>query len=275
MPTSFLDLPRELRDEIYAYALISSSGVVSPHWIPPRTSKFLVPKTPPPSTTTTTVSSQLIGRFRLYTNPPKLCPIRGFESETWREKHPYISLSLPRTCRQIYEETESIFWELNTFYFSSANAGVIRTMKMMGQVSSRLITSVIIQMDCGSDSTRLISKTLNVLASRARYGHFRRLELLWDEDQFKCLMDLAKQIPMARARQYDELLEGLRTGESGGRFERVVRLPEMVGQRGREAEACARDLHFAFGGTLFWGDMLGWENWKEVFPVEASLERRI
>jgi hypothetical protein len=267
MPTSFLDLPRELRDEIYACALISPSGVISPHLIPPRISKAGSPKaSPPPSTTS---SSQLIGRFRLYTNPPKLCPIREFESGTWRDKHTYISLSLPRTCRQIYEETQSLFWEFNTFYFSNANSGVIRTMKMMGQVSSRLITSVTIQMDCFTESTRAISKTLNVLASRARYGHFRRLTLVWDEDQFRRLMDLARQIPMARARQYDELLEGFRTGESGGRFERVIRLPEMAGQRGREAEACARDLHFAFGGKVFWGDVLGWESWKEVFPVET------
>jgi hypothetical protein len=269
MPTTFLDLPREIRDEIYFHALISQTGVVSPHLIPPRPSfkpSSIKPLSPPSSTPT---SSQLVGRFRLYTNPPKLCPIRIFEPETWRDKHPYISLNLPRTCRQIYFETQSLFWERNTFYFSNANAGVIRTMKMMGQVSSRLITSVVIQMDNDSDLTRLMSKTLNVLASRARFGNFRRLELVWDEEQFKILMNMARQIPMARARQYDELLEGLRTGESGGRFERTIRLPSLVGQRGREAEACARDLHFAFGGKLFWGDVLGWENWKQVMPGEA------
>jgi len=138
---------------------------------------------------------------------------------------------------------------------------------MMGQVSSRLIRSVVIQMDNDNELTRLMSKTLNVLASRARFGNFRRLELVWDEEQFKILMNMARQIPMARARQYDELLEGLRTGESGGRFERTIRLPSLVGQRGREAEACARDLHFAFGGKLFWGQELGWENWKQVIPA--------
>jgi hypothetical protein len=166
-----------------------------------------------------------------------------------------------------------LFWEKNAFYFSNTNAGVIRTMKMMGQVSSRLVTSVVIQMDDSSELTRLISKTLNVLASRARFGHFRRLELVWDSDQFKYLQMMARQIPMARARQYDELLEGLRTGEGGGRFERVIRLPgdpRPAGQRGREAEASARDLHFAFGGRLFWGDVLGWENWNQVIPVEAK-----
>lgn len=115
----------------------------------------------------------------------------------------------------------------------------------------------------------MISKTLNVLASRARFGNFRRLELVWDEDQFMCLLDMARQIPMARSRRYDELLEGLRTGESGGRFERIVKLPELGGQRGREAGACAKDLHFAFGGRLFWGDVLEWENWMEVIPPAA------
>ncbi len=77
---------------------------------------------------------------------------------------------------------------------------------------------------------------------------------------------------MARARVYDELLEGLRTGESGGRFLRVIRLPaapRQVGQRSREANSCARDIHFAFGGSLFWGDELGWENWKQVIPLES------
>lgn len=128
-------------------------------------------------------------------------------------------------------------------------------------------------MDCGTELTRLISKTLNVLASRARFGNFRRLELLWDVDQFKFLQSMAQQIPIARARQYDELLEGLRTGESGARFERVIRImrdPRLAGQESREAQACARDLHFAFGGTLFWGDVMGWENWKQVVSSEAE-----
>jgi hypothetical protein len=190
----------------------------------------------------------------------------------YREERQYISLSLPRTCRQIYEETQALFWEQNTFYFSDRNAGVIKTMKMMGQTPSRLITSVVIQMNCTSEFIRLISKTLHVLASRARFGHFRRLELIWDNNEFGYLQELARQIPMAKARVYDELLEGLRTGESGGRFGRVIRLPaapRQVGQRSREANACARDIHFAFGGSLFWGDELGWENWKQVIPVES------
>jgi hypothetical protein len=139
---------------------------------------------------------------------------------------------------------------------------------MMGQVSSRLITSVIIQIDDREIITQL-SKTLNVLASRARFGHFRSLELVWDSEQFEILQSMSLQIPVARARQYDELLEGLRTGERGGRFERVIRLPHPFGggQNSREAVACARDLHFAFGGKLFWEDVLGWENWKPVVPT--------
>jgi hypothetical protein len=191
---------------------------------------------------------------------------------SYREERQYISLSLPRTCRQIYEETQTLFWEQNAFYFSDRNASVIKTIKMMGQIPSRLITSVIIQMNCASEFIRLISKTLNVLASRARFGHFRRLELIWDNKEFGYLQELARQIPMAKARVYDEILEGLRTGESGGRFVRVVRLPaapRQVGQRSRDANSCARDIHFAFGGSLFWGDELGWENWKQVIPVES------
>jgi hypothetical protein len=142
---------------------------------------------------------------------------------------------------------------------------------MMGQVSSRLITSVTIQMDNSKTLITTLSKMLNVLASRARFGHFRKLELVWDCEEFACLQSMSLDIPMAKARRYDELLEGLRTGEGGGRFERVIRLPYDpwgIGLKLREAEPCARDLHFAFGGRLFWGDVLEWENWKQVAPQE-------
>jgi hypothetical protein len=264
MPTTFLDLPRELRDEIYAFLLISPSGVVSPHWVP----RPLKPSSPKPAPFTAQTST---ARFTLCINPPKPRIVAAYNLKDFdrpRNERQYISLSLPRTCRQIYDETQGLFWERNTFYFSSHNAGVIRTLKIMGQVSSRLITSVTIRMD-DREIIAQLSKTLNVLASRARFGHFRRLELIWDSEEFEVLKRMSLQIPMARARQYDELLEGLRTGERGGRFERVIRLPHLLGDglNGKDAEACARDLHFAFGGRLFWGDVLGWESWKPIVPT--------
>jgi hypothetical protein len=117
-----------------------------------------------------------------------------------------------------------------------------------------------------------LSKTLNVLASRARFGHFRKLELIWDCEEFARLQSMSMDIPMAKARRYDELLEGLRTGERGGRFERVIRLPHDpwgMGSKSRETEVCARDLHFAFGGRLFLGDVLAWENWKRVVTAKG------
>jgi len=226
-------------------------------------------KPPPPKHAPSSFTTQnSSARFTLYTYPPRPRVAGSYDPKDHnrsRDNLQHISLSLPRTCRQIYGETQDLFWERNTFYFSSHNAGVIRTLKMMGQVSSRLITSVTIQMD-DREIIAQLSKTLNVLTSRARFGHFRRLELVWDSHQFKVLQSMSLHVPMARARQYDELLEGLRTAQRGGRFERVIRLPYPLlgGLKGSEAEACARDLHFAFGGKMFWGDVLGWHNWEPV-----------
>jgi hypothetical protein len=186
MPTSFLDLPREIRDQIYGYVLISPGGLVEPR-IYPR----LFP-----------ANKKSAPQFSLNADPLS-------DSVTTES----ISLSLPRTCRQIYNETHGLFWRNNTFYFSTfypfgTSMGVIKTLKMMGQTSSRLITSVTINMQYISGQYKTLGKVLQVLASRARHGAFRKLELEWRYSEFIMVSD------------YDGLLDGLNQGSEACKYER-------------------------------------------------------
>lgn len=93
---------------------------------------------------------------------------------------------------------------------------------------------------------------------------------MWDLHAFAVLQTSRWHIPMGRARPYDELLEGLRTGESGCRYERRIQLPRtvpMAEEGKKQAEACARDLHMAFGGVLYWGGEVGWEGFRKVLEL--------
>jgi hypothetical protein len=231
MPTSFLDLPREIRDQIYGYVLISPGGLVEPR-IYPR----LFP-----------ANKKSAPQFSLNTVPLS-------DSVTTES----ISLCLPRTCHQIYNETYGLFWRHNTFYFSTfypfgTSMGVIKTLKMMGQTSSRLITSVTINMQYISGQYKTLGKVLQVLASRARHGAFRKLELEWRYSEFIMVPD------------YDGLLHGLNQGSEACKYERIIRLPDdEPGSETwrRHLDTVAKDLHSAFGGKLFWGKMLLWENYQ-------------
>ena len=137
--------------------------------------------------------------------------------------------------------------------------GVIKTLKMMGQTSSRLITSVTINMQYISGQYKTLGKVLQVLASRARHGAFRKLELEWRYSEFIMVSD------------YDGLLDGLNQGSEACKYERIIRLPDV--EPGSEVErryldTVAKDLHSAFGGKVLLGKMLLWDTYqrRNQFP---------
>jgi hypothetical protein len=92
MPSQLLDLPRETRDQIYAYILGSPTGLlVLPVSRVPRTDKLGWDHT--------------VDCFRLV----------PFDAETelqWDDES-RIRLSLHRVCKQIYAEVENLLWQLN------------------------------------------------------------------------------------------------------------------------------------------------------------------
>jgi len=87
--------------------------------------------------------------------------------------HGTVSLSLLRTCRQIYQEAKSLFWGKNAFEFSVERAS--RILREIGQIPSRLITSVVICF--GLWGYEALPKALSLLAIRARYGNLKALRL--------------------------------------------------------------------------------------------------
>ncbi|PBP24022.1 hypothetical protein BUE80_DR005130 [Diplocarpon rosae] len=244
---AFLDLPREIRDEIYDYVLRSPTGLITPTYLPrPNPLKPSRRRKASPQTT----------RVRLISTPlpPYDPPIR---------RGMFISLALPCACRQIYYETHGLFWSKNTFHFSGFldsghGPGIVRTLKTMGQTASRLIQRITIQMPLRSHQYSGFRKVLHTLSSRARLGHFKRLELVWGEEEFEDLALAWRAIRnVGEMRLFDEMLTDLWVGDEA-RFERVVRVPARDG--GAMYGDTCRLLHSAVGGKIVYGDVLRWDD---------------
>jgi len=90
------------------------------------------------------------------------------------------------------------------------------------------------------------------------------LELVWGKEEFMLL----RWISIEAHSIYDELLRGLRQGSEACKYERVVRLPWLGGQTSeqekRVVQGVARDLHLAFGGKQYWGEVLVWDEFFEL-----------
>jgi len=115
-----------------------------------------------------------------------------------------------------------------------------------------------------------LSRVLLSLSSRARHGSFKKLTLIWGDDEWAELVRVnAYGMILGDARFYDDLLDNLGTGGEGCRYERVIDVPggwncQGGGYEVRVEEATARALHLAFGGRLFVGGVLAWEGYRRV-----------
>lgn len=296
MPTSLLDLPRELRDQVYDYVLISHTGYVCV--VSNNTAKAKrIDKPARVSKNPTLKSSPSRVSFALLTNPLEFlqCPPTAVQPE-----RDLTSLSIRRVCRQIHDETSGIFWNQNQFYFPDFRSssdhgtlGVFHTLKAMGQTASRMIVSIRIDMPTISLGYRSFAKALNVLASRARHGAFRRLELVWggDDRQIAAKM-IVTYIRYIQGGHDDEedvkgflaLLDALRQAGEACRYERVIRFnssSKSAKERdhSRDYELCpivdgaSEMLNMAFGGSLFWAEKLAWEDGKRILRAADVLDR--
>ncbi|TAQ87134.1 hypothetical protein B7494_g4527 [Chlorociboria aeruginascens] len=253
MPTTFLDLPFELRDQIYKLVLVSPSSRIIP--ILSRSSSSSSPSSSP-------------------TTPPHyhlrcLPPSNSLSTPTPFSKDPTttlaISPSLLRTNRQIYQEAKPLFWEHNTFYFRSP-ASLRAVLKHIGQIASRLLVSIALcnpPVDSSSNNnnnnSQALAKALSLLGSRSRHGRFRRLELEMGDD-WKGLIFMREGYRGAVG-AYDAFLDVLRAAGEG-RYEKILRA--KGGSRAAEEREVLKECHFAWGGKAFWDDELVWEDYKLV-----------
>lgn len=266
MPTTFLSLPREIRDQIYAVILLPADGLIEPFFAPGARHYllYLSPIEHPPKNPR---SKQL--------EPPNCVSAVEYTPLPGRRDN-YTSTSLFRVCKQIHDETHDTFWEKNTFFFpffglrfNSLGGNIGQTLKSMGQVSSRLITSVCILLhvkrlynpqEIGS-AYDMLGRNLQMFASRARHGSLRNLELVWNYEG----LEIMESAVLGMA--FDRLLECLRKASVGMRgVKRCIRLPRdrILESTGRFGVDVVRDLHMAFGGRLFVGSELVWEDYRQV-----------
>lgn len=166
-----------------------------------------------------------------------------------------------------------MFWGRNTFYFDGLcecgrGLGVGRTLKVMGQTASRMIERITIRMPTLGNESTALRKVLSTLSSRARLGHFQKLELVWEEPQLAELMLLLES---GMGHLYYQMMIDLREGFEGERFERVVKVPARAPTFVRDEDdrywygEVVRGLHGAVGGRMFCGicSVYGCENIRD------------
>lgn len=239
MPTSFLDLPRELRDVIYEHLLISPTGYVTP--IVDKRARTL--------------------RFNLHTSTGRdqvtNIPSWGFPARDWKKlvlsNSDVLSLSLLRTCQQIWQETRGIFWSNNTFLFQHPKS-MQRTLKLMGQVPSRRIESI----SCSLETVfwKSLPKCLALLNSRTRHGSFQKLHLDVALDDLDVYIRWRSSSDATMAERYDELLGVLREWLDCS-FQRTIRVHS--GDYTKTGVETVRDLHLAFGSRIICDEALEWD----------------
>ena len=265
MPNSFLNLPREIRDIIYEYALISRTGYITP--IPDKSSRS--------------------PRFSVHT-ARELEPA-AHSNEIILSDDNTLSLSLPRTCRQIYEETSGLFWSNNTFLFPDLPT-LTRTLKSMGQIPSRQIRSISVNLH--PRDWRAIRKALALLTSRARHGCFENLHLDLHRSEFGVLTYWKHFGDAGHGERYDEVLEVLRESSKECNFQRSMQVhcggfdgdesqlgtirgrPQILFYFSSSASDLLTpyhaDLHLAFGGRMIYDGRLEWNNYEHVGNCAGS-----
>jgi hypothetical protein len=270
MPTSFFDLPRELRDMIYCEVLLSPTGYVGAIAIKAK-GKVLEYT---PSRFTLTISL-----------PTSMNECNPHPKHTISSSSSSLSLSLMRTNRQIRRETAGLFWTRNTFSFHRPFE-LIHTLKDMGQTPSRLITSITLTLafpsafDTSHPLFKTLPKVLRLLASRARRGAFRRLRFHLAAQEFRRLARRGTSARPADVDAYDAFLGVLRAGAECG-FEKVVAVrmgPGAWRVWGCKEHDTLRDLHLAWGGMVTCNDEAEWVdfvhvgNCAERLPAAAHLD---
>lgn len=194
MPLSFLDLPREIRDQIYSFVLISPTAYVLA-----TLQKSSPPPVPIPHLTTPALHRHNTrykshppprsnGYSHKYNKPPTCVRVQPCDPTTFEplaHERP-LALKLLLTCRQVLLETWNMFYTHNTIVFVSS-CEAIGVLKRMGQSASRQLQRICMCINEALRSKTMLARALAMLASRARSGHLVSVKLMLvpvDVDEF-------------------------------------------------------------------------------------------
>ncbi|TAQ87157.1 hypothetical protein B7494_g4528 [Chlorociboria aeruginascens] len=156
---NFFSLSQELRNMIYDYVFDKATNCVEPV---PRSVAYY--RQYPKSTS--------------HTGPHCYLRIVHTESNQDQTKQPeFTSLSLLRTNRQIYTETQALFYEKYTFYFSSPRF-MLDTFKVIGRMALRKINSIylIIQYEVISNDDTI--RALQSISHLESHGSLRTVQIV-------------------------------------------------------------------------------------------------
>jgi hypothetical protein len=280
--TCFLDLPREIRDMIYSYALTSPSGYMAPvlskHGLSLGSSKCNNSRSPSHRLLLIPCNSK--GEALHGCEDPKVLAQRSRDTA--------LASFLPIVNRQIYGETSHLLWGTNALLCTDPKTLVI-AMKHMGQAASRRVERVLLRFNPFYPEDT--NKAFSMLASRSRSGRLRDVTLVPD----LCSMWLrAQRGPWERRLEikssmalFETLQRGAALGwgpkaDDGGSHLVVRRLVvdysrvgyvefwDMLDPSG--IEPIGKELHGAWGGELVVNGACIWKDFKRVAMIEG-LER--
>jgi hypothetical protein len=285
----FFTLPREIRDQIYRWVLLPSS---TPYLIEPyQIEHEPLSKRKKKAKHRGHASS---APFKICLDPVNLSPSEYHTPERVAlSRHGgisfnYTTLSLLHTNKQIYEETRDLFWHNVIFYFPQFNFcylqpenRVVRVLKGMGQTASRLIRHIRIRFNGQRDAKGELPKFLRLLASRARLGEFKLLELTWSAHEFyDHVYSHMEDASRSLWDRYDTLLGELKIGTTDCGYEIVIRFDDLCIRESLypirwgptdmaedDTKETIQALHFACGGSVYFEDKLLWQNYQKVNDI--------
>ena len=273
---SLLDLPAEIRNQIFRDCLVSPTGTVrilsrcdAYHLGYPRSCSQSGP-----------FFYLLVDDWRPLKRKSKLCG-----SEILR---PTISLSLPRTCRKMYEDTNELFWRSNVFYFYSPH-NLRQTFKIMGRLANQRIASIRLRLVPGlRNNIELFDKAIQLLIKQEKYSSLRNLELLLDKDTIEHMGGVLPppytfpnlQAPTIMA---ERVLLSLRQAHPLSNVQKILvvtdkALPtiEAIHQNSivKGVHGHMQDLRDAWGGQLCWNSKMesNAEKRSAEAPTKALIE---
>jgi hypothetical protein len=213
---TLLTIPREIRDEIWKLCIVSQTGFMAP-------------------LSRNTAFYRRLPRSTSSSGPHYYLVVANPNADTYNMCPPYengfIILSLPRTCRQIYNETSHLFWTSNIFIFREPH-NLICTFKGMGQTPSRCITSIRLSLGLIEGNVlEIFKKAIDLLLKRQSTSALRLLDLVLNAKQLAVMSCMKKEFPCGNGlshrpkplsgRWYDDLLTVLARG-SQITFERRI-----------------------------------------------------
>lgn len=263
---TLLDLPRELRDHIWSYCLVSPTRCIEPI---SRSVAFYsqFPRSASPSGP----------QFYLAIKDPEThdsCLLTGTRPE-------FISLSLPRTCRTIYLETTELFWKSNTFFFPSA-VDLLHSFRDMGRIPSRCITSLSISIcTIEGNAVEVIEKALRRLVQSAPRSSLERLDLVLSRKSLEAIARARLSMLGGRgsvrsrnALRYGEFLFALEETSRANAFKRRLILHNdatiPIEAVCMDARDTIQELHQKWRGQVYWGGNLILDEMQTIGLLESD-----